>query len=290
MGGDGITARRVWYARGVRAIPWLCLGLLSCRSTPPAPVPPPLPEASAPHDAAPAVEEGPQRLTVEIVSRFPHDPEAFTQGLEFSDGRLFESTGLYGHSSLREVELATGVVRRRHVVSRDHFAEGLTVFRGRIYQLTYQTHRCFVYDAATFAPVTEFDLPGEGWGLTHDDRALILSDGSDTLRFLDPTDFHLLRRVPVRDRGAPVAMLNELELVDGALYANVWQTDRIVRIDPATGRVTAWVDLALLRRELRLDESEAVLNGIAWEPTSRRLFVTGKLWPTLFEVRLRPAP
>jgi glutamine cyclotransferase len=227
---------------------------------------------------------------VEIVSRLPHDPEAFTQGLEFSDGRLFESTGLYGHSSLREVELATGVVRRRHVVSRDHFAEGLTVFRGRIYQLTYQTHRCFVYDAATFAPVTEFDLPGEGWGLTHDDRALILSDGSDTLRFLDPTDFHLLRRVPVRDRGNPVAMLNELELVDGALYANVWQTDRIVRIDPATGQVTAWVDLALLRREVRLDENEAVLNGIAWEPTSRRLFVTGKLWPTLFEVRLRPAP
>lgn len=279
----------MWYARGVRAIPLLCLGLLSCRSTPPPQVTPPPPEAATPHDASPAVEEGPQRLTVEIVSRVPHDPEAFTQGLEFADGRLFESTGLYGHSSLREVELATGAVRRRHVVSRDHFAEGLTVFRGRIYQLTYQTHRCFVYDAATFALVNEFDLPGEGWGLTHDDRALILSDGSDTLRFLDPTDFHLLRRVPVRDRGNPVDMLNELELVDGALYANVWQTDRIVRIDPATGRVTAWIDLAVLRREVRLDENEAVLNGIAWEPAGRRLFVTGKLWPTMFEVRLRPA-
>jgi glutamine cyclotransferase len=281
----------------VRPLLLAALAALACRSTPPAATPP-APAARAPTptpdaaptptpDTAPAVT--PERLTVELVARHPHDPEAFTQGLEFDGPRLLESTGLYGRSSLREVTLATGEVTRQHVVPRAHFAEGITVFRGRVYQLTYQTHVCFVYDAATFAPLREFELPGEGWGLTHDDRQLILSDGSAELRMLDPETFRELRRVTVRDGDRPVTMLNELELIDGAVWANIWQTDRIARIDPATGRVTAWIDASPLRREVTVDDGDGVLNGIAWDAVGRRLYLTGKLWPALFEVRTRPA-
>ncbi len=289
----------MWYLRAVRSLLIAFVVTSACRSTPPAPAsPPPAPARPAASDApaaptvtpdASAPPTAPERLTVEIVARHPHDAEAFTQGLEFDGARLIESTGLYGRSSLREVTLTTGAVTRQHYVPRAHFAEGITVFHGRVYQLTYQTHRCFVYDAVSFAPLREFDLPGEGWGLTHDDRHLILSDGTSELRILDPETFREVRRVPVRDGDRAIDMLNELELIDGAVWANVWQTDRIVRIDPTTGRVTAWIDASPLRREITVDENEGVLNGIAWDAANHRLYLTGKLWPTLFEVRVRPA-
>lgn len=225
--------------------------------------------------------------TPEVIARYPHDPQAFTQGLEFRGERLYESTGLYGHSSLRVVESATGRVLRQREVPREFFAEGITVFDGRIYQLTYTSQRCFVYDAETLAPLREHAYAGEGWGLTHDDRSLIMSDGSNQLRFIDPSSFAELRRVRVFDGDRAVDQLNELEYVDGEVYANVWHADRIARIDPASGRVVGWIDLSSLRRMVDAGDSEAVLNGIALAPATRHLFVTGKLWPTMFEIRLR---
>lgn len=225
--------------------------------------------------------------TAEIVARFAHDPDAFTQGLEFHDGLLFESTGLHGHSSVRAVEPATGHVVRSRPVAAEHFAEGLTVFNGRVYQLTLDSGRCFVYDPLTLEPITELTFAGDGWGLTHDARSLILSDGTDTLRFMDPTTFAEQRRVRVVDGAAGVERLNELEMVDGELFANVWHTDRIARIEPSTGRVLAWIDLRALRPPVSAEEPEAVLNGIAFEPSTHRLLVTGKLWPEMFEIRLR---
>lgn len=242
-----------------------------------------------PPSAAPARPSPPPDapvLGIEVLARHPHDVRAFTQGLEFHRGLLLESTGLPGHSSLRLVEPETGRVTQRVEVAAPHFAEGATVFRDRVYQLTYVSRRCFVYDATTLARVGEHTYEGEGWGLTHDATRLIMSDGTSALRFIEPDTFRELGRVTVTDRGAPVDQLNELEYVDGAVYANVWHTDRIARIDPATGRVTAWIDLRALREALRLDEPEAVLNGIALHPETGRLWVTGKLWPTVFEVRV----
>jgi len=225
-----------------------------------------------------------------VVGRIPHSPEAFTQGLAFHRGALFESTGLRGRSSVRVLDPATGAITRRRAVDDAHFAEGLTVLGDRVFQLTYQTHVCFVYDAATLAPLATHSYPGEGWGLTHDGHALILSDGTDTLRFLDPDTFAELRRLRVTDGGVPLPRLNELEMVEGELFANVWYSDRIARIDPATGHVVGWIDLPFSRTSLGLTEPEAVLNGIAYEPSTRRLVVTGKLWPVMFEITLPPPP
>ncbi|MBI5514649.1 MAG: glutaminyl-peptide cyclotransferase [Deltaproteobacteria bacterium] len=223
-----------------------------------------------------------------VLARFPHDPDAFTQGLEFYQGRLYESTGLEGYSTLRVVDTRTGRVLRSRAVAPEHFAEGLTVFRGRVYQLTYRSGRCFVYDADTLEPVREFTYPGEGWGLSHDDQHLLMSDGTDTLRVLDPETFTALRTVRVTDGGVGVIHLNELELLGGELWANVWGSDRIARIDPRSGRVLGWLDLSAVHLQAGTEEPEAVLNGIAYEPTEGRLFITGKLWPWLFE--LRPVP
>lgn len=224
-------------------------------------------------------------LGYRVVNVFPHDPAAFTQGLLFKDGFLFESTGRHGESTLRKVRLETGEVVQRRQIDRAHFAEGLTEWSGRLIQLTWRSNVAFVYDLATFAPVTTFSFPGEGWGLTHDDRALILSDGSATLRFLDPTTFRETRRVVVKDGAKAVDELNELEYVRGEVFANVWHTDRIARISPQTGRVNGWIDLRGLLSGFRLDQ-EAVLNGIAYDPARNRLFVTGKLWPRLFEIEI----
>ena len=249
---------------------------------------PPLPSPVAPvAPAAPAVR--PRRYTARVVARVPHATEAFTQGLAFHEGALYESTGLRGRSSVRVLDPSTGAVTRRREVSDEHFAEGLTVLGGRVFQVTYQTHTCFVYDAATLAPVATHTYPGEAWGLTHDGRSLIMSDGTDTLRFLDPATFAERRSVRVTDRGAPLDQLNELEFVEGEVFANVWHHDRIARIAPLTGRVVAWIDLPFSRESLGLEEPEAVLNGIAYEPSTRRLLVTGKLWPVMFEIALVPA-
>jgi glutamine cyclotransferase len=224
----------------------------------------------------------------DVVRQYPHDADAFSQGLIYRDGFLYESTGLNGRSSLRLVELATGRVVQRREVSADHFAEGLVDWGAELIQLTYLSNLAFVYDLKTFEPRGSFPYPGEGWGLTRDDRRLIMSDGTSQLRFWDPVTRRELGRVAVTDRGVPVDDLNELEYVKGRIYANVWHSDRIAVIDPGSGAVTAWIDLTGLRPPSARDP-EAVLNGIAYDPSNDRLFVTGKLWPALFEIRVRPA-
>lgn len=223
----------------------------------------------------------------EVVKTYRHDPKAFTQGLIFRDGVLFESTGQYGESSLRKVELKTGRVLKKTDIAPQYFGEGITLFRGKIYQLTWTTHKGFIYDPETFELQGEFSFDGEGWGLTHDEQHLILSDGTNQIRFIDPSTFEVRRTISVVDKGRPLRELNELEYVKGELYANIWHTDRIVRIDPRTGGVLGWIDLTgLLPASERRDE-EAVLNGIAYDESGDKLFVTGKLWPKLFEIRLK---
>ena len=223
----------------------------------------------------------------EVVNTFPHDPEAFTQGLIFPEVALVESTGLEHHSTLRRVELQTGKVLQRVDVPRDFFAEGVTLFNGKIYQLTWKGEKGFVYDPRTFEKTGEFTYTGEGWGLTHDADSLILSDGSDKLRFIDPNGYQVRRTVRVTDGGRPVVSLNELEYVKGEVYANVWHRNLVARIDPRTGRVKGWIDLSGLLKPGDVTDEEAVLNGIAYDEAGDRLFVTGKLWPKLFEVRPR---
>jgi glutamine cyclotransferase len=224
----------------------------------------------------------------EVVNTFPHDPDAFTQGLVYVDGVLYEGTGLNGRSSLRRVDLATGEVLQQVDLPEEQFGEGIAVLGERIWQLTWQSRIGWVYDRATFKSVGTVEYVTEGWGLTTDGERLIMSDGSSTLYFRDPETFGEIGRVEVRDGDSPVTRLNELEYVDGEVWANVWQTDRIARIDPASGRVTGWVDLTgLLSPEDRAGHQVDVLNGIAWDADTGRLFVTGKLWPVLYEIRIR---
>jgi glutamine cyclotransferase len=221
-----------------------------------------------------------------VVNSFPHDPGAFTQGLIFRDGALFESTGYHGTSSLRKVKLETGEVLQRYDVDARYFAEGMTDWGNRLIQLTYTTNLGFVYDLSSFALQKTFTYPGQGWGLTHDTRRLIMSDGTAALRFLDPETLRETGRVVVKDGDRPIDNLNELELVKGNVYANVWLTDRIAIIAPETGRVIAWLDLAGIRGPTR-STGEDVLNGIAYDSARDRLFVTGKYWPRLFEIRVQ---
>jgi glutamine cyclotransferase len=223
----------------------------------------------------------------EVVNAFPHDAQAFTQGLVFHDGALLESTGLERHSTLRRVELQTGKVLQKVDVPPYFFAEGMTLFGGKIYQLTWKGEKGFVYDPQTFQKTGEFAYEGEGWGLTHDADSLILSDGSDRLRFIDPNTYQVRRTISVRDGSRPVFELNELEYVKGEIYANVWHENRVARIDPQTGAVKGWIDLSGLLKPGEVSDEEAVLNGIAYDEVGDRLFVTGKLWPKLFEIRLK---
>jgi glutamine cyclotransferase len=223
--------------------------------------------------------------TYQIVRTYPHDPNAFTQGLQFVDGVLYEGTGLHGRSSIRKVELETGKVLQERAVPAEHFGEGITILRNDLYELTWQSHVAFVYERATFEPKKRFSYPGEGWGLTHDGVNLIMSDGSDELRLLDPATFAEKRRIRVTAAGTPLRNLNELEYVKGEILANIWQTDYVARIAPDTGRVTAYIDLrGLLTASQRANTD--VLNGIAYDAARDRLFVTGKLWPKLFEIKL----
>ena len=226
--------------------------------------------------------------TFEVVNTYPHDTAAYTQGLLYSEGELYESTGLYEESSLRRVELETGVVLQTRWLAEEYFGEGLALWEGRLLQLTWQENTCFIWNAATFASEGSFYYDGEGWGLTHDGRRLIMSDGSSNLRFLDPETFDELGSVEVVDDGVPVTMLNELEWIRGEVFANRYTTDSIARIDPDTGEVIAWIDLTGL-----LDPpppSANVLNGIAWDDASERLFVTGKRWPSVYEIELVNCP
>jgi glutamine cyclotransferase len=232
-------------------------------------------------------EPSPPVYTFKVRKSFPHDPAAFTQGLVLYDGALFESTGLYGASSLRKVDLQTGRVLRKIDVPAEYFAEGMTIFQGKIFQLTWKAHKGFTYDPKSFEKTGEFAYEGEGWGLTHDDRFLIMSDGTNQIRFLDPSNFEVVRTIKVFDAARPLMELNELEYIKGEIYANVWQTDRIARIAPASGEVREWIDLHGLLEIKDNSQPVDVLNGIAYDEATDRLFVTGKLWPKLFEIQLK---
>jgi glutamine cyclotransferase len=224
-----------------------------------------------------------------VVHVYPHDPTAFTQGLVYVDGMLYEGTGLRGRSSIRMVDLKTGKVLQRHDLPAQYFGEGLTDWKNNLIELTWQAHLGFVYDRFSFRVLRIFTYPWEGWGLTHDNRHLILSDGTSTLHLLDSVTFQPVGQIRVIDNGKPVLNLNELEYIHGEIYANVWQTDRIARISPQTGKVIAWIDLAGLLPSVERQNSDAVLNGIAYDSKNDRLFVTGKLWPKLFEIIIVPA-
>jgi glutamine cyclotransferase len=224
--------------------------------------------------------------TYRVVHSYPHDAQAFTQGLVYADGHLYESTGLQGHSSLRMVDVETGRVLQELAVPSQYFAEGLAAWGSTLVQLTWQSHTAFVYDRFSFRELRTESYTGEGWGLTADGKQLILSDGTAELRFLDPATFHELRRVTVKDHGRPVKELNELEFVKGEIYANVWYSDRIARISPVSGKVLGWIDLSGLLPRSERNDGEAVLNGIAYDAAHDRLFVTGKLWPRLFEIKV----
>jgi len=230
----------------------------------------------------------PERLPVysyRVVRSYPHDSKAFTQGLQYVDGFLYEGTGLNGSSSIRKVKLETGEVVQRRDLARAYFGEGITVWKTDLIQLTWQSQVAFVYDNKTFAPRRSFKYKGEGWGLTHDGTNLIMSDGTNELRVLDPATFAERRRIKVAAVGIPLRNLNELEYMKGEILANVWTTDAVARVAPDTGRVTGYIDLAGLLTPAE-KASVDVLNGIAYDEKNDRLFVTGKLWPKLFEIKI----
>ena len=228
---------------------------------------------------------GAPTLTYRVVRSYPHDRQAYTQGLVFHDDALYEGTGLNGQSSIRKVRLETGEVLQVRPLDEKYFGEGIAIVGKDLIQLTWQTEVGFVYDLATFNSRRTFTYAGEGWGLTYDGKRLIMSDGSPTLRFLDPATLKQTGRLIVRDRGMPVEDLNELEVVKGEILANVYQTERIARISPKTGQVTGWIDLRGLL-SARDAAGVDVLNGIAYDAAKDRLFVTGKLWPRLFEIQI----
>jgi glutaminyl-peptide cyclotransferase len=223
--------------------------------------------------------------TVRVLHVYPHDPGAFTQGLEYHDGFLYEGTGLEGHSTLRKVQLETGKVLQETRLSSEYFGEGITVLHNQIFQLTWLGQKGFVYDQGTFRLLRSFRYPGEGWGLTNDGRQIYMSDGTAQIRCWDPAALRETRRIDVHDGTDVVERLNELEFVRGEIYANVWQTDRIARISPADGRVLGWIDLTGLLTPMERLQTD-VLNGIAYDAAGRRLFVTGKLWPKLFQIEV----
>ena len=233
-------------------------------------------------------KNSPSEYTFEVVRQLPHDSTAFTQGFTYCGGFFYEGTGREGQSSLRQVDPETGRVLRKADLAPDLFGEGVTVLGNEVIQLTWQSHMGFVYDLGDFHLVRTFKYSGEGWGLTTDGHDLFMSDGSSEIRVLDAGTFAEKRRIKVRDGGKPVDQLNELEIVEGEIYANVWHSDRIARISPRTGHVVGWIDLTGLLGPFYQREAEAVLNGIAYDSRGKRLFVTGKLWPKIFEIRVIP--
>ena len=239
------------------------------------------------HRAIPPTHEArPPEYTYRIIRTFPHDPAAFTQGLAYHDGFLYEGTGLKGRSSLRKVQLETGEVVQKVDLPPEFFGEGITLYKNEIVQLTWQSQTGFVYDLSDFRLLRRFSYPGEGWGLTTNANELFMSDGTSEIRVLDGDTLTEKKRIKVRDGSTPVDQLNELEYVNGEIFANIWQTDRIARISPRTGKVLGWIDLSGLLSPVYRLESGAVLNGIAYDPVKKRLFVTGKLWPSIFEIEL----
>jgi glutamine cyclotransferase len=220
-----------------------------------------------------------------VVAAYPHDPNAFTQGLAIDHGQLYEGTGQYGASTVRRVDLTSGRPEKQRALNGRYFGEGIAILGGSLYQLTWQNGAAVVYDLETFEVQRTLAYDGEGWGLTHDGRELIMSDGSATIRFRDPQTFAVTRELEVRDHGAPVTKLNELEYIDGEIWSNIWYDDRIARISPASGEVLSYIDFSTLYPQ-NARSSEAVLNGIAYDAAAKRLFVTGKNWPQLYEVEV----
>ena len=259
--------------------------------------------AAAPHAQVPATAQPSERLQLKgkpasvtvaqpgaipvlhatVVKSYPHDPHAFTQGLEFFGGYLYESTGRQRQSTLRKVALESGKVVQSVKLPDETFGEGLTIFHEKIYQLTWLDKFGFIYDLRSFRKLGKFSYSTEGWGLTHDDASLILSDGTNRLQYIDPNSFQVTMTLEVFAGPEAVTNLNELEFIRGEIWANIWHSDRIARIDPKSGQVTAWIDLAAIT-ERETHEQEDVLNGIAWDPGRQRLFVTGKDWPKLYEI------
>lgn len=223
--------------------------------------------------------------TYKVVHAYPHDTGAFTEGLFYLDGVLYESTGLNNHSTVRKVQLETGKVLQQQVVPPEYFGEGIVNWGSDIFQLTWKSQVGFVYDRATFATKRKFSYPGEGWALTKDASRIIMDDGTSTIRFLDPQTLQQTGKLNVTDHGQPVTQLNELEYIDGEIWANIWQTDRIARISTFTGNVVGWIDLKGLLTPAEKASAD-VLNGIAYDPATKRIFVTGKNWPKLFEIKI----
>jgi glutaminyl-peptide cyclotransferase len=223
-----------------------------------------------------------------VINTYPHGNQAFTEGLVYSDGFLYEGTGQFGRSTIMKENLGTGETLKSHSLPEKYFGEGITIWNDKLYQLTWRSKCGFVYDKDSFQVLRVFRYQTEGWGLTHDEKYLIMSDGSATLRFLDPNSFQVLRELNVTDRGNPVRRLNELEYVKGQIYANVWGTERIACISPETGKVLSWVNLEGLLSDKDLTYVPDVLNGIAYDVEHDRLFVTGKYWPKLFEIKVVP--
>lgn len=274
---------RMTTFRGVpgsrRLFLWLVLTACAASCQSPQGVP------SQPQATAPAAAKAIPVLTARVIKSYPHDPQAFTQGLEFSDGHLYESTGRTGQSTLRECALETGKVLRKVKLPENEFGEGLTIVHGKIYQLTWLSKKGFVYDLRTFQKSGEFAYASEGWGLSHDDASLILSDGSNQLKFIDPLSFAVTRTLEVYAGNDAVTNLNELEYVREEIWANIWHSTRIARIDPKSGQVLAWIELQpLVLKEQR--ESEDVLNGIAYDAKADRLVVTGKNWAEVVEIKV----
>jgi glutamine cyclotransferase len=230
----------------------------------------------------------PPIFTYEVVNSYPHDDKAFTQGLQFYNGYLYESTGENGESSVRQVELQTGKVLKMTPLAADLFGEGLTIMNGKIYQITWNDHKAFTYDLNTLQKINEQAYQYEGWGLTSDGKNLIATDGSNKIRFLDPNSLQEVNSIEVKNRNSKIDDLNELEFIKNEIWANIWHKDMIVRVDPKDGKILAWVDLSGLRPQETYRDNEAVLNGIAYDEQNDRLFVTGKRWPKIFEIKLKP--
>lgn len=238
----------------------------------------------------PASAKSAPEYTFSVVHVFPHDTSAFTQGLAYRDGFLYEGTGRNGQSSLRKIRLETGEVLQQVNLGSEFFGEGITLIKDRIVQLTWKAGIGFVYDLTTFRLLRQFSYSGEGWGLAANGPDVFLSDGTPVIRVLDAETLQEKRRIRVHDGATSVEQLNELEFVDGQIFSNVWHSNRIARISPLTGEIVGWIDLTgLLSSVYRLD-AEAVLNGIAYDPVRKRLFVTGKLWPSVYEIKLLPKP
>ena len=243
---------------------------------------------AAGQSSSPKGKDGPTEYTFEVVRQFPHDPRAFTQGFTYNDGFFYEGTGRTGQSSLRQVNPENGHMVRKVDLAPELFGEGITVLGNEVFQLTWLSHLGFVYDLRDFHLLRTFQYAGEGWGLTTDGHDLFMTDGSAEIRVLDASTFSEKRRIKVRESGKPVDQLNELEFIEGEIYANIWHSDRIARISPHTGKVVGWIDLTGLLGPFYQRQAEEVLNGIAYDPTGKRLFVTGKLWPKIFEIRVSP--